>query len=98
MFTRSVRVACSFPACRGELVKFQACLIFLQSLPTLVTDPKFIHLATGLSVNFLACITSRPVLITSRLVLQEAGVSHQIIPFFILYPGIFWEGPESTLG
>ena len=49
MFTRSVRVGCTFPACRGESVKFQTCL------PTLVTDPKFIHLATGLSVNLRAC-------------------------------------------
>ena len=31
------------------------CLIFLRPLPTLVSDPKFIHLATGLSVNFTAC-------------------------------------------
>ena len=32
-----------------------SCLIFLQPLLTLVTDPDFIHLATGLSVNFTAC-------------------------------------------
>ena len=53
MFTRSVRVGCSFPACRGELVKFQTCLKFLRPLLTLVSDPIFIHLATGLSVNGL---------------------------------------------
>ena len=28
MFTYSVRVGCSFQACRGELVKYQICLIF----------------------------------------------------------------------
>ena len=54
MFTRSDRVGCSFPACRGGSVTFQTCLIFLRLLPTLVTDPKFIHLATGLSVNLRA--------------------------------------------
>ena len=31
------------------------CLIFLRLLPTIVTDPKVIHLATGLSVNLTAC-------------------------------------------
>ena len=51
MFTRSVRVGCSFPACRGELANVQTCLKFLQSLPTLVTYPNFFHLATGLSVT-----------------------------------------------
>ena len=50
MFTWSVRVGCSFPACRGESVKYQTSLIFLPPLPTLVSDPNFIHLATGLSV------------------------------------------------
>ena len=55
MFIRSVRVDCSFPACRGESVKFQTCLIFLGPLPTLVTDTKLIHLATDLSVNLRAC-------------------------------------------
>ena len=29
VYTRSVRVGCSFPACPGESVKFQTCLIFL---------------------------------------------------------------------
>ena len=55
MFTRLVRVGSIFPACRGELVKYQTCLIFLRPLLTLITDPKFIHLATGLSVNLRAC-------------------------------------------
>ena len=54
MFTRSVRVGSIFSARRGESVKYQTCLIFLQPLPTLVTDRKFIHLATGLSVNLRA--------------------------------------------
>ena len=36
-------------------MKFQTCLKFLRSLPTLVSDPNFIHLATGLSVNLTAC-------------------------------------------
>ena len=55
MFTRSVRVSCSFQDCRGESVKYETCLIFLRPLPTLVTDPNFIHLATGMSVNLTAC-------------------------------------------
>ena len=48
MFTRSVRVGCKFPACRQESVKYQL-------LPTLVSDPNFSLLATGLSVNLAAC-------------------------------------------
>ena len=32
-------------------MKFQTYMKFLQLLPTLVSDPNFIHLATGLSVN-----------------------------------------------
>ena len=60
MFTRSVRGGCSFPAFRGESVKYQTCLIFLRPLPTLVTDPNFIHLATGLSVNLMACRVTLP--------------------------------------
>ena len=55
MFTCSVRVSCKLPACRGESVKYQTCLIFLQPLPTLVSDPSFSPLATGLSVNLMAC-------------------------------------------
>ena len=55
MFTWSVTVGCSFQACRQELVKYQTCLIFLRLFPTLVTNPDFIHLATGLSVNLTAC-------------------------------------------
>ena len=51
MFTWSVRVGCSFPACRGESNIEETCLIFLRPLLTLVSDPKFIHLATGLSVT-----------------------------------------------
>ena len=47
MFTRSVRVGCSFQACREESVKYQTCLIFLRLLLTVVTDPEFIHLETG---------------------------------------------------
>ena len=38
MFTLSVRVGCK-------------CLIFLRPLPTLVSDPNFSPLATGLSVT-----------------------------------------------
>ena len=56
MFTWSVRGGCKFPACWEELVKYQTCLIFLRQLPTLVSDPKFIHLETGLSVNLRACL------------------------------------------
>ena len=62
MFTWSVRVGCSFPACQEELVKFQTCLKFLRPLPTFVSDPNFIHLATGLSVRpaiFLLLTASR---------------------------------------
>ena len=53
--TNVYKVGCSFQACQGESVKYQTCSIFLQPLPTLVTDPNFIHLATGLSVNLTAC-------------------------------------------
>ena len=53
MFTWSVRISCKFPTCQGESVKYQTCLIFLQLSPSLVSDPNFIHLATGLSVNGL---------------------------------------------
>ena len=55
MFTWSVRVGFKFPACQGESVKYQTCLIFLQPLPTLVSDLNFSPLATGLSVNLTAC-------------------------------------------
>ena len=55
MFTWSVRVACKVPACQGESVKYQTCLIFLRPLPNLVSDPNFRPLAAvtlpGLSVN-----------------------------------------------
>ena len=54
MFTWSVRVGCKFPACRGESVKYQTCLIFLRPLPTLVSDPNFSPLAAGLSVDLMA--------------------------------------------
>ena len=53
-------VSSSWPV--GESVKYQTCLTFLRPLPTLVSDPNFRPLATGLSVNltayrlhFLAC-------------------------------------------
>ena len=55
MFTWPVRVGCKFPACRGESVKYQTCLIFLRPLPTLVSDPNFSPLTIGLSVNLMAC-------------------------------------------
>ena len=55
MFTWSVRVGCKFPAYRGESVKYQTCLIFLRLFPTLVSEPNFSPLATGLSVNLTAC-------------------------------------------
>ena len=42
------------PACRGESVKYQTCLIFLQLLLTLIFDPNFSPLATGLSINLRA--------------------------------------------
>ena len=51
MFTWLVRVGCKFPACRGESVTYQTCLIFLRPLPTLMSDPNFSPLATGLSVT-----------------------------------------------
>ena len=53
MFIWSVRVGCKFLVCRGESVKYQTCLIFLRLLTTLVSDPNFSPLATGLSVNGL---------------------------------------------
>ena len=49
--TNVYKVGCSVQACEGELVKLK----FLRPLPTLVTDPNFIHLATGLSVILRAC-------------------------------------------
>ena len=52
MFTKSIRVGCSFQACPGESVKNVTCLIFLWLLLTHVTDPNFIHLATDMSVNW----------------------------------------------
>ena len=55
MFTLSVTVSCNFQACWQESVKYKTCLIFLLPFPTLVTDPDFIQLATGLLVNFQAC-------------------------------------------
>ena len=55
MFTWSVRVICKLPACWGESVIYQTCLIFLRPLPTLVSNPNFSPLATGLSVNLTAC-------------------------------------------
>ena len=51
MLTELVMVGCSLPACWGDSVKYQTCLIFLQTFPSLVTDPNCIHLATGMSVN-----------------------------------------------
>ena len=68
MFTRSVRVGCSFQACRGESVKYQTCLIFLRPFPTLVTDPNFIYLATGMSVNliFKFCFFKQAVHVTDQ--------------------------------
>ena len=53
MFTCSVRVGYKLPACQGESVKYQTCLIFLRLLPTLVSDPNFRPLATGLSVTII---------------------------------------------
>ena len=55
MFIWSVRVSYKFPACWGESVKFQTCLIFLRPLPTLVSDPYFSPLATDLLVNLMVC-------------------------------------------
>ena len=54
MFSWLVRVGCKFRACPGESVKYQTCLIFLRPLPTLVSDPNFSPLATGLSFNITA--------------------------------------------
>ena len=36
-------------------MKYQRCLIFFRPFLTIVTDPNFIHLATGLLVNLMAC-------------------------------------------
>ena len=77
MFTKSVRVGCSFLACRGESVKYQTCMVFLRPLPTHVTDPNFIHLATGLSVNLTACQLHFPAcrLIKQACLYQVSGLS-----------------------
>ena len=73
MFTRSVRASCSFPACRGESVNYHTCLIFLRPFPTPVTDPNFIHLATGLLVTL------------SGLSVNETGLS---VPSIQLVPNM----------
>ena len=44
-------VGFKFPACRGESVKYQTCLIFLPTLPALVSDPNFSPLATDLEIE-----------------------------------------------
>ena len=54
----SFRVSCKFQACRGELVKYQTCLIFLRPLPTPVSNcnlppsNRLVGLLYGLSVTF----------------------------------------------
>ena len=55
MFAQWFTVSCSFQACHKESVKYQICLIFLRPFPTLVTDPKSLHLGTGLSVYLRSC-------------------------------------------
>ena len=77
MFTRSVRVGCSFPACREDSEKYRTCFIFLPPLPILVTDPKFIHLATGMSVNLMASRLHFPAyrLIKQVCLYQVSGLS-----------------------
>ena len=52
MFTWSVRVGCSFQARVSEISNM---FDISMTIPTLVTDPNSIHLATGLSVNLTAC-------------------------------------------
>ena len=64
------KVSCSFPACRGELVKYQTCLMFLRPLPTRVTDPNYIHLATGMPVNLMSLSVTLP-----GLSVNETGLS-----------------------
>ena len=54
-FRKKLKTYLFTKACREESVKYQTCSIFLRLFPTLVTDPKSIHLATGLLVNLRAC-------------------------------------------
>ena len=77
MFTWSATVGCSFQACRQEWVKYQTCLIFLPPFPTLVTDPDFIHLEAGLSVNLMACWLHYPLcrLMKQACLNQVSGLS-----------------------
>ena len=77
MFTRSVRVGCSFPAYEGDSMKFQTCLKFLQPLPTLVSDPNFIHVTIGLSFKLMACRLHFPAcrLIKQACLYQVSGLS-----------------------
>ena len=75
MFTWSVRVGCKLPACWGELVQYQTCLVFLRPLPALVSDPNFSSLATGLSVTPLSLSVNQTGLsVTSIWLLQNMDV------------------------
>ena len=49
MFAVSVRVGYIFPACHGELAKYQTCLIFHRPSTTLYPYRGFDHLETILS-------------------------------------------------
>ena len=55
MLKLSVTVGSSFQGCWEELVKYQTCLKFVSPFPTLVSDPNYIYIAAGLSVNLTAC-------------------------------------------
>ena len=46
MFTELVRIGFSFPACLGGSAKYQTCLIFHQTSPTLDTNLGSAHLVS----------------------------------------------------
>ena len=53
MFTESVGIGCSFPACCGGLAKYQTCLIFHQ--PSMILYP-------GAAQLWLCSLGNRPLM------------------------------------
>ena len=76
MFTWSVRVGCKFPACRGESVKYQTCLIFPRPFPTLVPGLSSTPLVTSLSLHVLSVSLPGLSVTLSGLSLSLPGLSY----------------------
>ena len=88
MFTWSIRGGYKFSACHEESVKYQTCLIFLQSLLTLVSNPNFSPIATGLSVNLMACRLHLQVCrLSQQACLSQVSGLSQIWTWFLVYLG-----------